>query len=68
MNDSPFHRDALCSLALPSWMFAHVLVAFEVWGRANQREIFSCTIAYLSHNLDKALPPALITYKTCYET
>ena len=62
-----FQQGPWCSLTLPSWMSAHVLMVFEVWGRSNKREVFSCMIAFLFHYLDKALSPSLITYKMCYE-
>jgi len=55
------------SQLLPSWMSAHVLMVFEVWGTSSQHEVFSCVIAFLSHNFDKALSPSLIIYKMCYE-
>lgn len=60
-------KGPLCSLILPSWMSAHVLMVFEVWGMSSQHEVFSCVIAFLFHNLDKALSPSLIIYTMCYE-
>lgn len=50
-----------------SWMSAHVLMVFEVWGTSSQHEVFSCVIAFLFHNLDEALSPSLIIYTMCYE-
>ena len=67
LSDPPSSRDPSCPPALPRWTFAQVITVTEAWGRANQHEVFSCVIAQLSHNLDKALSPTLITYKLCYE-
>lgn len=55
------------SLFIGSACRRYLHMAFKVWGRANQHEVFFFMTTYLSYNLDKALSPLLITCKVCYE-